>query len=193
MSYPMESWPQRHRITVDQYHRMGETGVLAPDARVELIEGEIIDMAPIGADHGSVVDQLTSLLVKAVGERAVVRVQGAVRLDQRSEPQPDVALLRPRADRYRGHQPLPQDLLLLVEVSDTTLRYDRDLKVPLYARHAIPEVWLFDLQQAHLLRYRSPEGGQYRLGDVLPEPGRLELAALPGVEVDLSGVLEGPG
>lgn len=191
MSYPMESWPQRHRITVDQYHRMGETGVLAPDARVELIEGEIIDMAPIGAFHGSVVDQLTSLLVKAVGDQAVVRVQGAVRLNHRTEPQPDIALLRPRADRYRGHQPLPEDLLLLIEVSDTTLRYDRDLKVALYARHSIPEVWLFDLQHPQLLRYQSPEAGQYRVSEVLPQPGRLAMAALPGVNVDLSGVLAG--
>lgn len=189
MSHPMESWPRRHRITVDQYHRMGETGVLAPDARVELIEGEIIDMAPIGSGHGSVVDQLNILFVRAVGDLAVVRVQGAVRLSQRTEPQPDLALLRPRADRYRGRQPLPEDLLLLVEVSDTTLRYDRNLKVPLYARHAIPEVWVFDLQQALLLRYRSPEAERYLMSEELKAPGRLELAALPGVQIDLSDLL----
>src|SRR5690606_35185066 len=91
MGMPMESWPRRHRITVDEYYRMAEVGLLAPDARVELIEGEIIDMPPIAPDHGSVVDRLTHLLVPAVGERAIVRVQGAVRLSRMSEPQPDVA------------------------------------------------------------------------------------------------------
>ena len=92
----METWPRRHRITVDEYYRMAEVGVLAPDARVELIEGEIIDMAPIGTEHGSVVDLLNRLLTRAVGDRAIVRVQGAIRLSEMSEPEPDLALLIPR-------------------------------------------------------------------------------------------------
>ena len=102
MGMHMESWPQRHRITVRDYHRMGEIGVFAPDARVELIEGEIIDMAPIGNDHQSIVDQLNRALVLIVGDRAIVRVQGSIRLSQWSEPQPDVVLLKPRSDFYRG-------------------------------------------------------------------------------------------
>src|SRR5690606_8927564 len=107
----MESWPRRHRITVDEYHRMGEVGLFAPDARVELIEGEIIDMAPIGKDHASVVDRLTRVLVRAVGDDAIVRVQGSVRLSRMSEPEPDLVLLRPRADFYRSEFATGGDML----------------------------------------------------------------------------------
>jgi Uma2 family endonuclease len=191
MSTVMESWPRRHRITVDEYYRMAEVGLLAPDARVELIDGEIIDMAPIGTDHCSVVDQLTRLFVTGVGNRGIVRIQGAVRLDWLSEPQPDLALLAPRDDFYRHAHPLPGDVLLLIEVSDSTLRYDRDVKAPLYARHGIPEVWIFDLQHGEFRTYSSPEGGIYRHQGTSREPSLAPVAALPGVAIDLSGVLGG--
>ena len=106
MGTPMEIWPRRHRVTVDEYHRMAEIGLLAPDARVELIEGEIVDVAPVSSEHGSIVDQLNWLLTQAVGRRAIVRVQGTVRLSEITEPEPDVALLKPRADFYRHRQPM---------------------------------------------------------------------------------------
>lgn len=189
MGMPMESWPRRHRITVDEYYRMAEVGLLAPDARVELIEGEIIDMPPIAPDHGSVVDRLAHLLVPAVGERAIVRVQGAVRLSRMSEPQPDVALLVPRADYYRVGHPSGDNTFLVIEVSDSTLRYDRDVKVPLYARHGVPEVWIVDLQNSRLLIRRSPVDGQYAEASELAEPGELPIAALAGVTIDLSRLL----
>jgi Uma2 family endonuclease len=189
MSSLMESWPRRHRITVDEYYRMAEVGLLAPDARVELIEGEIIDMAPIGTDHGSVVDKLTRLFVNAAGDRAIVRIQGAIRLDRSSEPQPDLALLVPRADFYSHAHPSPEDLLLVIEVSDSTLRYDRDVKVPLYARHEIPEVWIVDLQNRELHSYRSPAEGRYHDAHTTQDPGITPVAALPDIEVDLSGLL----
>ena len=185
----MESWPRKHRITVDEYYRMAEVGLLAPDARVELIEGEIIEMAPIGTDHGSVVDVLTLLMIKAVDDRAQVRTQGAIRLNRRSEPQPDLALLTPRADKYRRAQPSPADILLVVEVSDSTLRYDRDVKIPLYARHDIPEVWIFDLPNREFRTFRSPEAGSYLDQDVTSDPGVIRPQALPDVSVDLSGIL----
>ncbi len=146
----MESWPRRHRITVDEYHRMAEVGLLAPDARVELIDGEIIDMAPIGSEHASVVDQLTRLLVRAVGDDAILRVQGSVRLGRRSEPGPDLVLLRPRPDFYRNQFATGNDTLLVIEVSDTTLRYEREIKIPLYARHGVPEAWIVDLRNDRL-------------------------------------------
>jgi hypothetical protein len=113
MGMQMESWPRRHRITVHEYHRMAEVGLLAPDARVELIEGEIIDMAPIGKDHQSIVDQLTRTSVRAVGDSAIVRVHGSIRLGQWSEPEPDVVLLAPRADFYRSEFALGTDTLLV--------------------------------------------------------------------------------
>jgi Uma2 family endonuclease len=189
MGTPMETWPRRHRITVDEYYRMAEVGLLAPDARVELIEGEIIDMPPIGPDHGSVVDRLTHLLVHAVGDRAIVRVQGAVRLSRASEPQPDVALLAPRKDYYRAGQPSGADTFLLIEVSDSTLRYDRDVKVPLYARHGVPEVWIIDLQASRILSFRSPADGKYRDETSTEAPGDTAIKALPGLTVDLSELL----
>jgi Uma2 family endonuclease len=185
----MESWPRRHRLTVAEYHRMAEVGLLAPDARVELIEGEIIDMAPIGSEHGSVVDQLAGLLIRAVGDRAIVRIQGAVRLSQLSEPAPDVAVLAPRADFYRHEQPTGADTLLIIEVSDSTLRYNRDIKVPLYARHGVPEVWIADLQNSRLLVHRSPADGEYKLRTAVAQPGVTALASLREVNVNLSGIL----
>lgn len=187
----MESWPRRHRITVDEYYRMAEVGLLAPDARVELIEGEIIDMAPIGIDHGSAVMQLSHLFHEAVGDRGVVSTQGAIRLDRWSEPQPDITLFSPSPDFYRHARPTLAEMLLVIEVSDSTLRFDRDVKMPLYARHGIPEVWIVDLQNGELRFYRRPEGGRYVDQAVTKEPGVTPVAALPGVEIDLSRILVG--
>lgn len=184
----MESWPRRHRITADEYHRMAEVGLLAPDARVELIEGEIIEMTPIGREHMSVVDQLTELFVRAVGESAIVRVQGSVRLGSMSEPEPDLVLLRRRADFYRNQFASAPDVLLIVEVSDTTLRYDRDIKVPLYARHGVPEAWIVDLPNERLLVYGEPNDGTYQRQNVVERPALVSVAALPGLEVDLSAI-----
>lgn len=189
MGSPMESWPRRHRITVDEYYRMGEVGLLASDARVELIEGEIIDMAPIGIGHSSVVNQLTRSFVVAVGNRGVVQIQGAVALDSISEPQPDIAVFLPREDFYRHSRPSRAETLLIVEVSDSTLAYDRDVKVPLYARHGIPEVWIVDLQHGELRCYGSPADGRYADQRVTREPGITPVTALPGVAVDLSAIL----
>lgn len=188
MSMLMEVWPQRHRITVDEYHRMAEVGLLAPDARVELIEGEIIDMAPIGPPHSSVVNQMLRLMMRAVGDLAIVQSQGAVRLNMRNEPEPDLALFRPREDFYRHQHPSGADTLLVIEVSESSLRYDREIKVPLYARHGVPEVWVVDLVNGQLLTWRSPVTGEYQLHAAAAQPGIVPIAALPGVLVDLSGL-----
>ena len=189
MGIPMESWPQRHRITVHDYHRMGEIGVFAPDARVELIEGEIIDMAPIGNDHQSIVDQLTRALVLVVGDRAIVRVQGSIRLSQWSEPEPDVVLLKPRPDFYRGAEfAFGTDSLLVIEVSDTTLKYDRDIKVPLYARHGVPEVWVVDVNANALLVYGDLRDGQYERHVVLERPATVPVTRLPGITLDVGAL-----
>ncbi len=188
MGMQMESWPRRHRISVRDYHRMAEVGVLAPDARVELIDGEIIDMAPIGKDHQSIVDQLNRMLVIAVGEAAIVRVQGSVRLSQWSEPGPDVVLLAPRPDFYRAEFAFGTDTLLVIEVSDTTLRYDRDLKVPLYARHGVPEVWIVDVQNDALLVYGDLRAGKYQRHAALDRPKSAAVARLPGITLDLAAL-----
>ncbi|HEU4627878.1 MAG TPA: Uma2 family endonuclease [Steroidobacteraceae bacterium] len=188
MSVAMEEWPRRHRITVEEYYRMAEVGLLAPDARVELIEGEIIDMPPIGSRHASAVSRLHYLLVRAAGDRAVVRGQSPVRLDAYSEPQPDLAVLAPRADFYDKAHPTPADALLIIEVSETTLRYDRQRKQPLYARHGIPELWIVDIQGNQLHVFRKPAGGEYTDSVTFRRPGPMPLALLPEVEVDLSAL-----
>jgi Uma2 family endonuclease len=188
MGMHMESWPKRHRITVHDYHRMAEVGVLAPDARVELIEGEIIDMAPIGKDHQSIVDQLNRALVLAVGDDAIVRVQGSIRLSQWSEPEPDVVVLAPRPDFYRGEFAMGTDTLLVIEVSDTTLRYDRDKKVPLYASGGVPEVWIVDVQNDALLVYGDLRNGKYEQHVALDRPATVPMSRLPGVVLDLAAL-----
>jgi Uma2 family endonuclease len=161
MSVHTESWPRRHRLTVDEYYRMAEVGLLPPDARVELIAGEIIDMAPIGSRHAAAVDHLAERFIRAVDGSALVRIQGPVRLGSRSEPEPDLALLRPRADRYAGSHPTAADVLLIVEVSDTTLHFDRDVKAKLYARHGVPELWIVDLIHDQLHLFRDPRQEEY--------------------------------
>jgi Uma2 family endonuclease len=167
---------------------MGEVGILAPDARVELIDGEIIDMAPPGSLHAGIVDQLVLVLGSAVAGRALLRVQNPLRLDDHSEPQPDISVLRGRADFYKSGHPRPADVLLVVEVADTSLRFDRDDKIPLYARHRIPEVWLVDLRAKRLVRYRNLQQGAYALVDVPDLDIALAIETLPGVAVDLAGL-----
>ena len=185
----LEEFPElKHRISVGAYHRMGEAGILSPEARVELIEGELIDMAPIGKLHASVVDRLASRLFACVGTRAIVRVQGPLRLSENSEPQPDFSLLKPRSDFYRDAPPTAADVLLVIEVSDATQRYDRRIKVPLYARHGVPEVWVIDLENSLVHFHRNPGGGTYADISATDQPGAMAIAMLPDVKIDLSGM-----
>jgi Uma2 family endonuclease len=183
--YAEAELPRRHRLTVSDYYRMAEVGILDAEARVELIDGDIIDMAPPGSPHAATVHYLNEVLVRAVGGRANVLVQNPVRLSDFSEPQPDVALLRRRDDFYRERHPQPDDVLLIVEVAATSLRFDRDTKLPLYARHGIPEMWLVDLGSRRLSRYRAPQHGAFTLVDTPDLGALLEVSALSEVSVDL--------
>jgi Uma2 family endonuclease len=179
---------KRHRITADEYRRLGEVGVLGPDARVELIDGEVIDMPARGSRHFAIVSRLNHLLVDTLGKRAVIAVQCSLRLSDYSEPQPDLALYRPRADFYAGALPKPADTLLVIEVADSTARYDREIKLPLYARADVRELWIVDLDAALLRVHREPKGDDYLQVSATPHPGRLGIAALPGIEIDLNGL-----
>ncbi len=179
---------QRHRITVEQFHHMGEAGIFHEDDRVELIEGEIIDMPPLGTQHTSVVKRLNSIFSLQAGMKAIISVQDPIHLESDSEPQPDIALLRYREDFYRHAHPKPEDIILLVEVADTSLRYDKEVKLPLYARHGIPEVWIVDLEHQRLEIYRHPAGESYQ--EKLC-PNRHETIAPEGLKecrVDLSNL-----
>ncbi|MFM7289899.1 MAG: Uma2 family endonuclease [Planctomycetia bacterium] len=152
--------PSRHLISVDAFHRMGETGILGPEDRVELIEGEIIDMSPIGALHAAIVDVLARHFGRRAGESVFIRCQNPLRLDDISEPEPDISILRPRPDFYTTSHPGPADVLLVIEVADTSLAYDLGTKVPLYARHGIPEVWVIDAATRRIRVFRRPVGGE---------------------------------
>jgi Uma2 family endonuclease len=154
--------PKRRLFTVEEYYQMAEAGIISRDERVELIEGEIVAMAAIGSRHAACVDRLNYFLSQRVGGRALVRVQNPIRLDQFSEPQPDIALLRPRADFYAFAHPGPADVFLVVEVADTSVDFDREVKIPLYARAGIPEAWLVDLTGDCMTAYRGPSARVYQ-------------------------------
>ena len=179
----------RRRFTVHDYYAMADAGILGEDDRVELIEGEILEMASIGSQHAACVDRLTRFLVPGAGDRAVVRVQNPVRLSDLTEPQPDLALLRPRDDFYATAHPGPADTLLIVEVSHSTLGYDRGIKLPLYAAAGIPEVWIVNGDDGVIEVYREPSGGYYGSERRLHPGDVLTPLALPSVQIPVERVL----
>lgn len=180
---------RRHRVTVDEYYRMGEAGVLAPDARVELIEGEVIDLAPIKSRHAWAVNLLAARLHQAArGQSVLVTCQTPLRLSGHSEPEPDLMLVRQRAEGYAAQHPGPADVLLLIEVADNSLDYDRRVKMPLYARHGVAEAWIVDLENRQVRFFRRPVGEGYTDITGTETPGGTTVAALPGVLVDLAGL-----
>ena len=162
MTTDSAAWaPTRKRFSVDDYHRLAELGFIAPDERTELIQGEIIPMAPIGPRHAGHTRRLLQILSSRIGDAGVVDAQNPVRLGDESEPQPDLTVLRPRDDFYAAAHPTPEDVLLLIEVSDTSLSFDRRTKVPLYAEHAIAVVWLVDVENGAVEVYEQPVNGVY--------------------------------
>jgi Uma2 family endonuclease len=178
---------RRWKLNVDDYHRMAEAGILHDDDRVELIEGELIEMTPIGGPHMGTVNRLTHRLVQAASDRAIVSVQNPVRLDPHSEPQPDFALLR--ADIASDTVPTAADVLLLIEVADSSLRYDRTIKLPLYARHGIAEVWIVDVESGTVEIYREPIGDGYA-AVARAKPGEsVEPALLPGLRIAVADIV----
>lgn len=152
----------KRRFTIEEYYQMAQAGILAGDERVELLDGEIVEMAPISSRHAACVDRLNRLFSRLVGERALVRVQNPIRLGQHTEPQPDVALVRPRPDFYAQAHPRPEDILLVIEVAETSLDVDRGIKGPLYAGAGIPEMWLVALSQEYIEVNREPTPQGYR-------------------------------
>jgi len=174
----------RYQFTVHDYHRMAEAGILDEKQRVELIEGDIVWMAPLGGTHVESVMVANRPFVHAVGDHAFVSIQSSVRLNDLSEPQPDMAIVRKR--RYGGKLPTPEDVFLIVEIADTSLRFDRDRKVALYAASDIPEVWIVDVNAGVLLRFAEPIDGQYRIADRHERGATLMLSALPSATIAVS-------
>lgn len=174
--------PKRRRFTLEEYYRMAEVGILRLKERVELIEGEIIEMSPIGLVHAATVDRIADVFARRLTGRAIVRTQGPIILaDFASQPQPDVTLLMPRTDFYATKGPGPTDIILVVEVMDTTVAYDRGVKLPLYARAGIAEVWLANVNTRHLEGHRRPTPEGYAESRDFPEDGQLSIQAFTDV------------
>lgn len=152
----------RKRFTIDEYYQMGQAGILSEDDRVELIEGEIVMMTPLGSPHAGKTNRLNRLFSGRLGERAIVTVQNPILLPPDSEPQPDLAILLPRMDFYERSHPRPEDVLLIIEVADTSGDYDRGIKLPLYVRAGIQEVWIVDLTAECVEVYRQPGPAGYQ-------------------------------
>jgi Uma2 family endonuclease len=180
---------QRRLFTVEEYYRMAEAGILSADERVELIEGKIVAMAAIGTRHAACVDRLNYLLSQRIGGRAFVRVQNPVRLDAYSEPQPDIALLRPRADFYALAHPGPVDVFLVVEVADSSVGFDREVKIPLYARAWISEAWLVDLIGGSVTSYRQPSAQGHQDLQQRPRGRPLAPEAFPDLVMAIDDIL----
>ena len=153
---------QKKLFTVDEYHRIADVGILPEARRFELVRGEIIEMTIPGSSHSGRVNRLTYLFISRLGQAVIVSGQNPVPLGPQSEPMPDLGLLKPRSDFYTGAHPSPDDVLLVVEVSDTTVRYDSTVKTSLYAEAGIPEYWLLDVNKDVLVVRVDPSGGEYR-------------------------------
>ena len=181
--------PARHRLDVGAYYRMGEAGILSDSERVELIDGSIFDMNPIGSPHAAVTRRLQQRFARAVADGLVlVSVQNPLRLDAYNEPQPDFVALTPRPDAYAASHPGAADALLLIEVSDSSLDHDRKTKLPLYARFGVPEVWIVDLSGSAVEAYRDPAEGRYASSSRLTQ-GALTPARIPEVTIDIVTLL----
>jgi Uma2 family endonuclease len=184
------SAPTAHKFTYRDYHRMAETGVLRGNARVELMDGIINDMSPIGPFHGAVTKHLLEFFVLAAKGRYLVAVQDSVHLGEHSEPQPDITLARRMPDYYGSGHPEPEDIFLLIEVADTSLEYDRGHKLPMYSRAGIREVWIVDLNELTIEVYREPSYLGYESKTVLSAGDYARPSAFPDVAVDVRDLLK---
>jgi Uma2 family endonuclease len=179
----------RRRFTVEEYHRMAEAGILHEDDRIELIEGEIIRLSAKGSRHSASINRCTTAFTSRLGGTTIVSVQNPVRTDEYGEPEPDLAVLRPRQDFYERETPTPRDVLLLVEVADGSIGYDRRYKLPLYTRARIPEVWIVDLNSNAIERYADPVNGAYRTVVRVARGEAITSVTLPGLTIPVDELL----
>jgi Uma2 family endonuclease len=180
-----------HRFNVADYYRMGETGVLKPDSRTELLAGKIIDMLPIGSFHGGSVNRLNRLFNKLSKGRWLVAAQNPVHLDDYSEPLPDLMLLKPDPNDYMDQHPTPADVFLLIEVADTSLAYDREQKLPAYGRAGIAEVWILNLREKMIEVYREPNFRGYSSSEKVGTGQTIAPLAFPDAVLAVDDLLRG--
>jgi Uma2 family endonuclease len=178
----------RYRITVAEYHRMIDAGILTEYHPIELIHGELLVKPPKGARHSACVTRMNRLFYSRFGDAIIVSVHNPVVLDD-SEPEPDVKLIRFRPDFYRSGKPRPADVFLVIEVADSSFEFDRDVKGPLYAVNGIPEYWLVNLNDNSVTVYRQPQAGRYAAERRCTSSDVLDLLALPGVTLTVADIL----
>jgi Uma2 family endonuclease len=181
--------PRKHLTDLTEWHKMGDAGIFSPDSRLELIQGEILEMAPIGCNHSGHLKRINKFFTILLGDKATTSVQDPLQLGDLSEPEPDFMLLKPDADSYCSHHPTANDVLLLIEVADNSLEYDRNQKLHLYALHNIPEYWLLNLNDNCLEVYRQPHGDLYAEKTTLRTGGSITLSQLPEITVQISDIL----
>lgn len=179
----------RYSFTAEEFERMGEAGIFRQDARLELIDGEIFEISPIGNAHAAFVKFLNRLLSRLFGDILIIGVQDPVRLSDFSEPQPDISLLRWRDDDYRERHPTPADVMLVIEVADATVVKDRTIKMPLYARAGIAEAWLANIPEGQVEVFSAPSGGVYRRAEVFVRGAEARAHTVEGLAVNVAGLL----
>jgi len=182
-------FPHNHLFTVEDWHKMGEIGLFSPERRVELIEGEIIEIGPIGSSHAGCVNRLNYLFNRQVADSEIVSVQNPLIIKNHSEPQPDLMILRHEPHFYSEKHPTPEDVLLLIEVSDSTLTYDRNVKNPLYARHGIIEYWVVNLKDDCIEVYLNPQAQDYTLIHIMRRGKVITPSQFPHISVAVSDIL----
>jgi len=183
--------PTQRQFTVDEYHRMGEAGVFSENDRVELLDGQIYAMSPIGGAHAACVRRLDRLFQRKVGSQAIVSTRNPIRFNEASEPKPNLALLSPRDDDYATRPPRPNDVMLVVEMTDTSAAFDRDVKCPLYARAWIPEFWIVDLTEDRIEVHRAPRDDEYTEKQPVERGQSIPVQALSALEpVSVPDVLD---
>jgi Uma2 family endonuclease len=179
----------RRHFNINEYYRMTDAGILSEGDSVELIDGAVIEISPIGSRHAACVDRLNKLLNRLVAQGVIVSVQNPIILDDYSEPQPDISLLRHRPDFYEQGHPTPADILLVVEVADSSTQFDREIKLPLYAQAMLPEVWLVNLPDDTIERYSQPANGAYRITQTLKRGEVLISTAILNLNLDVNAIL----
>jgi Uma2 family endonuclease len=189
MRKPTQTFYKKHLTDVLEWQKMGKAGIFPPESHLELINGEIIEMAPIGSHHASHLKRLINVFSKAIGESAIVTAQDPLQLGDLSEPEPDFMLLRPRSDFYSENHPTNKDVFLLIEVSDSSLDFDQNTKLRLYAMHNIAEYWLLNVKEACLEVYLKPHNGLYTEKTTLRSGDKITLSQLKNISIDVANIL----
>ncbi len=189
MSTSFELGYKKHLTHIDEWRKMADAGVFSSDSRIELINGEILEMSPIGSQHSGCINRLNHLLSRTISDQAIISIQNPLDLGDFSQPQPDLMLLKPSADYYASQHPKADDVLLLIEVADSSLPFDQNQKLQLYALHGVSEYWLINLTKPCLEIYRKPGDGVYQEKMTLFSSDRISLLHRPDIEIQMSDIL----